>query len=260
VAAIVAKMKAPFDLIADRYDESRGGTERGERFAKAIAELFDGDGPVLELGVGTALVGGALAQHGHQVFGMDISAGMLRYAQDRMPGRLALADVCRLPFRTASLAGCYAIWMLHLASNVPLALTEVRRVLRPGGRLVVVPASNRPRDDAIGHLMYAMQTKLLGERSQKGGVDELLQLAGRCGFTLAGRRELVQTYQHAPEAMAREIETRNFSSLQDVNEQQWREIVQPTVAALRALPDPVKPIDRTTVHEAVVLSPVHSSA
>lgn len=253
-------MKAPFDLIADDYDESRGGTERGERFADGIADLFDGGGPVLELGVGTALVGGALAQRGVEVFGMDISAGMLEHAQDRLPGRLALADVCRLPFRSASLAGCYAIWMLHLASNVSLALTEVRRVLRPGGRLVVVPASNRPRGDAIGRLMYAMQTKLLGERSQKGGVDELLELAGQCGFTLAGRRELVQTYQLAPEAMAREIETRNFSSLQHVSEQQWREIVQPTVTALQALPEPDKPIDRTTVHDAVVLASVDSPA
>lgn len=252
-------MTAPFDLIADRYDESRGGTERGERFANAIADLFAADGPILELGVGTALVGGAMSRHGHQVFGMDISAGMLRYAQDRMPGRLALADVCRLPFRTGSLVGCYAIWMLHLASDVSLALTEVRRVLRPDGRLVVIPASNRPRGDAIGNLMYAMQTQLLGNRSQKGGVDELLELARRCGFTLADRRELVQSYEHAPEAMAREIETRNFSSLQDVNKQQWREIVLPTVAALRALPDPEKPIQRRTVHEAVVLSPVHAS-
>ncbi|MGC4938577.1 class I SAM-dependent methyltransferase [Kribbella sp. DT2] len=251
-------MKAPFDLIADRYDESRGGTERGERFASVIADLFDDEGPILELGVGTALVGGALAGHGYQVFGMDISAGMLSHARDRMPGRLALADVCRLPFRNESLAGCYAIWMLHLASDVSVALAEVRRVLRPGGRLVVVPASNRPREDAIGRLMFAMQTKLLGEQSQKGGADELLQLAARCGFTLAGRRELVQSYQHAPEAMAREIETRNFSSLQDVNEQQWHEIVLPTVAALRALPDPVKPIDRTTVHEAVILTPAHA--
>jgi ubiquinone/menaquinone biosynthesis C-methylase UbiE len=249
-------MEAHFDLIADRYDESRGGTERGERFANAIAGLFGSDGPILELGVGTALVGGALARHGRQVFGIDISAGMLRHARDRMPGRLALADVCRLPFRTGSLAGCYAIWMLHLASDVSLALAEARRVLSPGGRLVVVPASNRPRGDAIGNLMYAMQTRLLGERSQKGGVDELLELAGRCGFTPAGRHELIQSYEHAPEAMAREIETRNFSSLQDVNEQQWREIVLPTVAALRALPDPEKPIERRTVHEAVVLAPV----
>lgn len=245
----------PFDLIADRYDESRGGTERGERFANAIVDLFEGDGPVLELGVGTALVGQALARRGRQVVGMDISAGMLGHARDRMPGRLVRADVCRLPFRTASLTGCYAIWMLHLASDVSLALAEVRRVLRPGGRLVVVPASNRPRD-AVGQLVSAMQTKLLGEESQKAGVDELVELAGRCGFSLAGRRDLVQTYQHAPEAMARNIETRNFSSLQDVNEQQWREIVQPTVAALRALPDPEKPIDRTTVHDAVVLAPV----
>jgi ubiquinone/menaquinone biosynthesis C-methylase UbiE len=255
----VEKMKAPFDVIADRYDESRGGTERGERFANAIADLFADDGPVLELGVGTALVGGALARRGLTIFGMDISAGMLRHARDRLPGRLALADVCHLPFRTGSLAGCYAIWMLHLATDVSLALAEVRRVLRPDGRLVVVPASNRPRGDAIGNLMYAMQTQLLGERSQKGGVDELLELTGRCGFAPAGRRELVQSYQHAPAVMAREIETRNFSSLQDVDEQQWREIVLPTVAALRALPDPEKPIERRTVHEAVILSPVHPS-
>jgi ubiquinone/menaquinone biosynthesis C-methylase UbiE len=253
-------MKAPFDLIADSYDESRGGTERGERFANAIADLFDGDGPILELGVGTALVGQALTRRGLQVVGMDISAGMLGHARARMPGRLALADVCRLPFRSASLTGCYAIWMLHLASDVSVALAEARRVLRPDGRLVVVPASNRPRDDAIGQLMYAMQTTLLGEQSQRGGVDEVVELAERCGFTLAGRRDLEQTYQHAPEAMAREIEARNFSSLQNVNEQQWREIVQPTVAALRALPDPERPIDRTTVHDAVILAPVHSRA
>ncbi|MDJ1134475.1 class I SAM-dependent methyltransferase [Streptomyces iconiensis] len=249
-----AQATAPFDKIADRYDRSRGGEERGEQFAGVMDELL-GDGPLLELGVGTALVGGALARRGRDVCGVDVSAGMLGYARDRLPGRIALADVCRLPFKDASFAGCYAVWMLHLASDVPTALAAVRRVLRPGGRLVVVPANNRPREDAIGQLVYAMQVRLLGERSDKGGAGELLRLAEKCGFTQTDRRDLPQTYQHAPAAMAREIERRNFSSLQDVGETEWREIVQPTIDALRALPEAEVPRDRTTVHEAIVLEP-----
>lgn len=253
---MAAHATAPFDKIADRYDQSRGGEERGEQFASVIDELLDGSGPLLELGVGTALVGGALARRGRDVYGVDVSAGMLGYARDRLPGRVGRADACRLPFKDASFTGCYAIWMLHLAPDVPTALAETRRVLRPGGRLVVVPANNRPREDAIGQLMYAMQVRLLGERSDKGGTEELLRLAEKCGFLRTARRELPQTYQYAPAAMAREIERRNFSSLQDVDETRWREIVQPTVEALRALPDPETPLDRTTVHEAVVLEPV----
>ena len=46
-----------FDAIAEHYDETRGGERRGQEYADDIdAHLPAGDGPILEIGVGTGVV------------------------------------------------------------------------------------------------------------------------------------------------------------------------------------------------------------
>src|SRR5689334_11954047 len=97
-----ARASLSFDRVADQYDESRGGTARGERMAADLAPWF-APGAVLEVGVGTGIVAGGLRKHGVPVLGVDLSAEMLRRAVDRLGPVVARADATALPVASGSI-------------------------------------------------------------------------------------------------------------------------------------------------------------
>ena len=66
---------AVYDAVAEHYDASRGGEQRGADFASELdARLPNGTGPVLEVGVGTGVVALGLAYLGR---GLDRRAGAI---------------------------------------------------------------------------------------------------------------------------------------------------------------------------------------
>jgi ubiquinone/menaquinone biosynthesis C-methylase UbiE len=74
-----------FDQLAEHYDETRGGEHRGDEYAADIdAQLPLGEGPILEIGVGTGVVALGLCRRGRDVFGLDLSAPMLARARLRL--------------------------------------------------------------------------------------------------------------------------------------------------------------------------------
>jgi len=129
-----------YDHEAGRYDDSRGGEKRAAEAAAAVHRLLPArPGLVVDVGGGTGIVSAVLAKLGHDVAVCDLSHGMLRAAQNRLPGRVLRADARRLPFPDSSLGAVCMVWLLHLvehARDVERMLVEVVRVLAPGGRLV----------------------------------------------------------------------------------------------------------------------------
>jgi SAM-dependent methyltransferase len=97
---------------------------------------------VLEVGCGSAPCARWLRTAGADVVAVDLSAGMLRRAADlnRSTGvdvPLVQADVGALPVATASVdLACSAYGALPFVTDARAALSEVARVLRPGGRFV----------------------------------------------------------------------------------------------------------------------------
>ncbi len=86
-----------------------------------------------------------------RVIGLDIAPRMLNEARRRQPGadqgrariNWLQADAAKLPFASASLDACTGHSFLYLVAGRQAVLAEVRRVLRPGGRLVLMEPNER---------------------------------------------------------------------------------------------------------------------
>lgn len=138
-----AEVAAMFDEVAARYDLTNTvlslGQDRGWRRAVTGAlDLVPGE-RVLDLAAGTATSSAVLARTGADVVGCDFSLGMLRVGGRARHERVELVagDALRLPFADGAFAAVTISFGLRNTADPDLALRELRRVTRPGGRLVV---------------------------------------------------------------------------------------------------------------------------
>jgi SAM-dependent methyltransferase len=134
------------DVYADREDEVAAT-------AAALCALA-GQGPVLEVGVGTGMVAEAIASRGFEVAGADSSPAMLALARKKSAGKLALweadATTDRIPGRY-SLVYCVfnTFFMLGDRAAQVVFLRNAREALATDGRLVIetfVPTAERLGD------------------------------------------------------------------------------------------------------------------
>jgi SAM-dependent methyltransferase len=136
---------AAYDEIADWYEHEflrhqagdQGGSADPLGIDRALRDLLGpGSGPCLEIGCGTGVRAATVRELGWTPVGVDLSAGMLRYARGRLPA--ARADAQRLPVRDDSLSAAVAVMVHTDMPAYPAVLAEATRVLRPGGALVHV--------------------------------------------------------------------------------------------------------------------------
>lgn len=133
------RVRAIYDRQAARYDAVGGAGRleamRGRLFSRA-------QGEVLELGVGT---GATFAHYGNlsSLTGLDLSERMLERARIRAPNfpfpiALRRADFQQLPFSDASFDTVSSSLGLCGIPDPALLFSEIRRVLRPSGRLLAL--------------------------------------------------------------------------------------------------------------------------
>lgn len=108
------------------------------------------DARVLDAGCGSGQWAIAFAERGARVTGIDLSPKMIRLARDQASARgldieWRTGDVTRLADPLAVFDAIHARVLLQFVPDVPAALRELRRVLRPGGRLLAsVPGALSP--------------------------------------------------------------------------------------------------------------------
>jgi SAM-dependent methyltransferase len=99
-------------------------------------------GDVLDVGAGDGAVAGYLAPYCRSLTCIDVSARMIEAAKERLSRhdhvRAEVADVSELPFRASSFDTVVMFHTLTYAADPERAAAECARVLRPGGRLVVL--------------------------------------------------------------------------------------------------------------------------
>jgi demethylmenaquinone methyltransferase / 2-methoxy-6-polyprenyl-1,4-benzoquinol methylase len=139
-----------FDGIAERYDLLNDILSAGQvrLWRRAVARIT-GAGPgdrVLDLAAGTGTSSLSFTATGADCVACDFSLGMLRAGQSRLAGRkrrgaghlgLVAGDAVRLPFRDKAFDAVTISFGLRNVASPAAALAEMRRVTRPGGRLVV---------------------------------------------------------------------------------------------------------------------------
>ncbi len=137
-----------FNRIATRYDLANAFLSGGMDFfwrrrAAGIVRAWQ-PGTLLDLATGSGVLAATIARAcpRTEIVGADFSQPMLLQAQKtRRVRSLVVADALRLPFADASFDALAVAFGLRNMSSWPGALREMRRVLRPGGRLLVLDFS-----------------------------------------------------------------------------------------------------------------------
>lgn len=145
-------IRALFNDIAAKYDRfnhiSSFGADRAWR-SKAVRSIADSDQPldVLDVATGTADFAIAIARkaaQGSHITGIDISEGMLEVGRAKcqgLPISLETGDAENLRFPEASFDRVSVAFGVRNFEDLMKGLEEMRRVLRPGGKLVILELS-----------------------------------------------------------------------------------------------------------------------
>ena len=151
------RVRAMFDAIAGRYDLVNRvmtfGMDVGWR-RRAVRQLrLPGGALIADLACGTGDLCRELSRDGYRAVGFDFSLGMLAKATTDVP--LVQADVLRLPLADRSIDGATCGFALRNVVDLGAFLAEIARVVRPGGRISLLEAS-QPDGPLMraGHAVY----------------------------------------------------------------------------------------------------------
>ncbi|MFI7350596.1 class I SAM-dependent DNA methyltransferase [Streptomyces sp. NPDC049936] len=193
-AAFVTTTRTFYDAIAEdyhaRFRSVLADAPLDRALMAAFAELVGPDGEVADLGCGPGRVTAHLASLGLRVFGLDLSASMLAIARRENPGlRFEQGSMLELDLPDGALAGAVSWYSsIHTpAERLPDLFGEIRRVLAPGGHLLLgFQVGDEPSllDRPFGH-----PVALEFERRRPEAMAGLLE---RAGFTVLSQTVRVQ--------------------------------------------------------------------
>jgi SAM-dependent methyltransferase len=205
-----------YDSFAEAYSAETEHNVNNAYWARPAILTLAGDVAgrrILDAGCGSGPLSAALRDRGAVVTGIDASGGMLALARRRLgdDADLHVADLRDpLPFTNGAFDDVVASLVLHYLEDWGPTLTEIRRVLRPGGRLIasvnhpfVEHMGQNPRHNYFATTRYTDAWTFNGQSFPMTFWRRPLQ-AMTDAFTSAGFRLAVLS-ESQPDPAAREV-------------------------------------------------------
>jgi ArsR family transcriptional regulator len=169
-----------FSSSAGQWDRLRDELF-GDRFhLAALAGFADRRGVVGDLGCGGGQVSAALAPFVARVIAVDAAAAMLQAAKRRLHGadnvELRRGELEALPIDDRRLDAATVMLVLHHVPEPERALAEAARVLKPGGRVLVVDMQPHDRESyrqQMGHVWLGFSDDHLRRLFNETGFEEI---------------------------------------------------------------------------------------
>jgi ubiquinone/menaquinone biosynthesis C-methylase UbiE/DNA-binding transcriptional ArsR family regulator len=179
LAARRSKSQEFFASSAGQWDRLRDELF-GDRFHLAALAAFAEDAWTIgDLGCGTGRASEAIAPFVARVIAVDASAAMLQAAKKRLQPfdnvDLRRGDLEALPIDEAQLDAATLMLVLHHVTEPARALAEVARVLKPGGRLILVDMLPHDREhyrQQMGHVWMGFSTEQIRHLLTESGFEK----------------------------------------------------------------------------------------
>ena len=175
-----AKSQEFFASAAGDWDRLRSDLFGDTFFLWGVLGLIDPALVVGDLGCGTGQLTEVVAPYVRQVVAVDSSADMLDAARLRLGGAgnvdLRQGELESLPIEAGELDAAMLSLVLHYSPSPGRALAEVARVLRPGGRVLVVdmlPHERQEYQQQMGHVWLGFSEKQIGKFLTDAGFSDV---------------------------------------------------------------------------------------
>lgn len=155
------KMQVFFSNSVDMWDSMRAEMIGERTDLLALLELLDERWVIGDLGCGTGHLAEALSPCVTRVIAVDESGPMLAAAAERLQGHANVdfrpGTIEALPIADDTLDAAVLFLVAHFISDPARVMVEIQRVLKPGGRLVVVDLMSHDRVEYVVQLGHVWQ-------------------------------------------------------------------------------------------------------
>jgi ubiquinone/menaquinone biosynthesis C-methylase UbiE len=169
-----------FATAAGKWDRLREDLFGDTFYLWAVLGLIDSSLVVGDLGCGTGQLSATIAPYVDRVIAVDASGDMLDAARQRLSETnnvdIRQGELEALPLAAGELHAAMLSLVLHYSPDPARALTEVARVLRPGGRVLIVDMLPHDREEyqqQMGHVWLGFAEKQITKFLAGAGFEDV---------------------------------------------------------------------------------------
>ena len=167
-----------FATSAGKWDRLRVELFGDDFATRALVGLMPADWTVADLGCGTGAMLATLAPHVGRVIGVDASEEMLGAARTRLTGvanvELRRGSLESLPIDAGSVDAATMMLVLHHLPSPGAAIAEAARILKPGGRLLIVDMAPHDHEEyrrQMGHVWLGFSEEQVKRLLMQSGLS-----------------------------------------------------------------------------------------